>query len=196
MHAKLDIYVFITITGSIPLLMDYQSPEVSSTQQSVLLSLGLYLCWWTISLRRYHLPSSQCYYHQVNTFAGGLLVSRCIIYPVASVTITRLIPLLVDYQSPEVSSTRQPVFRLNNVIITKTIVPLPREYVTIVRLLSILFMPLQCSYSIRCFFIWFSNPLNLSVHNGDYCRNAQCIKFDIYVFIIIMQGAILQYYME
>jgi hypothetical protein len=34
----------------------------------VLLSLGRYLCWWTIS------PSSQCYYHWVGTSAGGLLV--------------------------------------------------------------------------------------------------------------------------
>ena len=105
MYTKLDIYVCITITRLIPLEVDYQSPEVSPTQQSVLLSLGSYLCWWTISLRRYHLPSSQCYYHQVDTSAGGLLVSGGTIYPVVSVTITRLIPLLVDYQSPEVSST-------------------------------------------------------------------------------------------
>jgi len=26
----------------------------------VLLSLGRYLCWWTISPRGYHPPSSQC----------------------------------------------------------------------------------------------------------------------------------------
>ena len=55
------IYVFITITGSIPLLMDH-----SSTFS--LLSLGQHLCWWTISLRFY-------YYHWVNTSAGGQLVS-------------------------------------------------------------------------------------------------------------------------
>ena len=35
MRTKLDIYVFITITGSIPLLVDYQSPMISSSQQSV-----------------------------------------------------------------------------------------------------------------------------------------------------------------
>jgi hypothetical protein len=33
----------------------------------------------------------------INTSVGGLLVSGCIIHPVVSVTITRVIPLLVDY---------------------------------------------------------------------------------------------------
>jgi hypothetical protein len=28
-----------------------------------LLILGRYLYWWTISPRRYHTPSSQCFYH-------------------------------------------------------------------------------------------------------------------------------------
>ena len=91
------------VTGSIPLLVDYQSPRVSSAcsqcfyhwvdtsadgllvpegiicLQSVLLSLGRYLCWWTISPRGYHPP-------------------------VVSASITGSIPLLVDYQSPRVSS--------------------------------------------------------------------------------------------
>ena len=72
------IYVFITITGSIPLLMDH-----SSTFS--LLSLGQHLCWWTISLRFY-------YYHWVNTSAEGPLIYVLI-------TITGSIHLLVDYKS-------------------------------------------------------------------------------------------------
>ena len=40
----------------------------------MLLSQGRYLCWWTISPRGYRPPSSQCYYHWVDTSAGGLLV--------------------------------------------------------------------------------------------------------------------------
>jgi hypothetical protein len=63
----------------------------------VLLSLGRFLCWWTIIPRRYHPPSSQCYYHWVDTSAGGLLCLGSIIHPVVSVTITDSIPLLVDY---------------------------------------------------------------------------------------------------
>ena len=55
----------------------------------VLLSIGRYHCWWTISLCLYYYPS-------VDTTAGGLLVYVCII-------IHRSIPLLVDYQSMFVS---------------------------------------------------------------------------------------------
>ena len=44
-RTKFDIYVFITITGSIPLLVDY----LIST--FLLLSLGRYHCWWTITPR-------------------------------------------------------------------------------------------------------------------------------------------------
>jgi hypothetical protein len=44
-----DIYVFITIIGSIPLLVDYYTPG-------------------------YHTPSSQSFYHWGDTSAGGLLV--------------------------------------------------------------------------------------------------------------------------
>ena len=50
-----------------------------------------------IAPRGYHPPSSQCYYHWVDTSAGGLLVPEDIILPVVSVSITRSIPLLVDY---------------------------------------------------------------------------------------------------
>ena len=102
--------VSVSITGSIPLLVDYQSSSVSYTQQSVFLSLGQYLYWWTISPREYHTPSSQCFYHQVHTSTGGLLVLECIIHPVVSVSITGSILLLVDYQSSRVSYTKQSVF--------------------------------------------------------------------------------------
>ena len=102
--------VSVSITGSIPLLVDYQSSRVSYTQQSVFLSLGQYLYWWTISPRVYHIPSSQCFYHQVDTSTGELLVLECIIHPLVSVSITGSIPLLVDYQSVSVSYTQQSVF--------------------------------------------------------------------------------------
>ena len=94
--------VSVSITGSIPLLVDYQSSSVSYTQQSVFLSLGQYLYWWAISPRVYHTPSSQCFYHQVDTSTGGLLVLEGIIHPVVSVSIAGTIPLLVDYQSSSI----------------------------------------------------------------------------------------------
>ena len=102
--------VSVSITGSILLLVDYQSSKVSCTQQSVFLSLGGYLYWWTISPRVYHTPSSQCFYHWVDTSTGGLLVLEGIIHPVVSVSISRSIPLLVDYQSSRVSYTQLSVF--------------------------------------------------------------------------------------
>ena len=89
--------VSVSITGSIPLLVDYQSLAVSSVQQSVFLSLGRYLCWWTISPWVYHQSSSQCFYHWS-------------------------IHLLVDYQSLGVSSVQQSVFQdlycLSNMSVT------------------------------------------------------------------------------
>ena len=102
--------VSVSITGSIPLLVDYQSPRVSFSQQSVFPSLGQYHSWWIISLRGYHSPSSQCFYHWVNTTLGGLLVPEGIILPVVSVSITGSIQLLVDYQSPMLSFSQQSVF--------------------------------------------------------------------------------------
>ena len=39
MGIKLDIYVFITVSGSIPLLVDFWSLRVSTGQQSVLLDI-------------------------------------------------------------------------------------------------------------------------------------------------------------
>jgi hypothetical protein len=44
-----------------------------------------------------HTPSSQCFYHWVNTSVGGLLVPEGIIRPVVSVSIIGSVPLLVDY---------------------------------------------------------------------------------------------------
>ena len=102
--------ISVSITGSIPLLVDYQSSRVSYIQQSVFLSLGRHFYWWTISPRRYHAPNSQCFYHWVDTSTGGLLVLECIIHPVVSVSITGSIPLLVGYQSSRVSYTQQSVF--------------------------------------------------------------------------------------
>ena len=49
------------------------------------------------SPRGCHPPSCQCFYHWVDTFNGGLLVPECVIRPVVSVSITGLIPLMVDY---------------------------------------------------------------------------------------------------
>ena len=102
--------VSVSITGSIQLLVDYQSPRVSFSQQLVFLSLGQYNSWWIISPRGYHSPSSQCFYHWVNTTLGGLLVPDVIILPVVSVSITGSIQLLVDYQSLRVSFSQQSVF--------------------------------------------------------------------------------------
>ena len=106
--------VSVSITRSIPLLLvDYQTSRLSSVQQSVFLSLGLYLfCWQTIRPRGYHPPSSQCFYHQVYTSSvGRLLDLEGIIRPVVSVSITRSIPLLlVDYQTSRVSSASSQCF--------------------------------------------------------------------------------------
>ena len=102
--------VSVSINGSIPLLLDYQSPKVSSSQQSMFLSLGRFLCWWAISRRRQHPPSSRYHYHLGHTSAGGLLVPEGIIHPVVNVSISRSITLLVDYQFPNVSSTQQSMF--------------------------------------------------------------------------------------
>ena len=102
--------VSVFITGSIPLLVYYQSTRVSSTQQSVFLSLGRYHCQCTISPRGYHPPSSQCFYHWVDTTVSVLLVHEGIICPVVSVSIIGSIPLLVYYQFTRLSSTQQSVF--------------------------------------------------------------------------------------
>ena len=127
--------VSVTTTGSTPLLVDYQSQRISFVQQSVLLSLNRHLCRWTISHREYHpsccqcyyhwidtsaggllvtesiiRPSCQCFYHGIDISAGGLLVTESIIHPVVSVSINGSTPLMVDYQSQRVSSVLQSVF--------------------------------------------------------------------------------------
>ena len=96
--------VSVSITGSTPLLVDYQSQRVSSVQLSVLLPLDRHLCWWTVSHREYHSSSCQCYFRWIDTSAGGLLVTESIIRPVVSVTITESTPLPLDYQSQRVPS--------------------------------------------------------------------------------------------
>jgi hypothetical protein len=65
----------------------------------MLLSLDRHFICWTNSQREYHLSCCQCYYHRIDTSAGGLLVRESIIRPVVSVTITGSTPLLVDYIS-------------------------------------------------------------------------------------------------
>ena len=72
-------YVFITITRSITLLVDYWWTIF------LLLSLCRFLGWWTIGGLSFY------YYHCVDSSAGGLLVDYVFI------TITRSITLLVDY---------------------------------------------------------------------------------------------------
>ena len=52
----------------------------------LLLSLGRYLDWWTISPQRYHPLSSRCFYHWVDTSAGELLVPKGITRSVVSVS--------------------------------------------------------------------------------------------------------------
>jgi hypothetical protein len=121
-RTKFDIYVIITITGSIPLLVDYHWVDTSAGG----LSLGRYLCWWTIIgsiplLVDYHWVDTSagglslgrylCWwtiigsipllvdYHWVDTSAGGLSLGRYLCWW----TIIGSIPLLVDYQSPRVS---------------------------------------------------------------------------------------------
>ena len=69
---------------------------IDKISKCLLLLLGQYLCRWTISPREYHAPSSQCFYHWVNTSVGGLLVLEGIMRPVVSVSITGSMPLLVD----------------------------------------------------------------------------------------------------
>jgi hypothetical protein len=64
----------------------------------LLLSLGQYLSWWTISRRGYHPPSSQCFSIDmaylvfisitgVDTTVGGLIVTEGIIRPVFSASV-------------------------------------------------------------------------------------------------------------
>ena len=61
---KLDIYfLFITISGSIPLLVGYiyyyQWLDTSAGGLYLLLSVARYLCWWAICPRGYYRSSHQ-----------------------------------------------------------------------------------------------------------------------------------------
>ena len=91
----------------------------NSISTFLLLSLDRYLCWWTISPRVYHPPSSQCFCHWVDTSAGGLLVPEGIVHPVVSVS---ALTWLIKYM--ETSS-------LIHVIINTTKVLLFQPYVTV-----------------------------------------------------------------
>jgi hypothetical protein len=79
--------------------------------------MGRYTYWWTISPRWYHPPSSQCYYHWVDTSAGGLLVPDGIIRQVVHV--------------PHCHGLLDILLFLNNVIIIKTKVLLPQPILVI-----------------------------------------------------------------
>jgi hypothetical protein len=80
-------------TNSSPVAREIDSVMETLTTGPMILS---YFCWWTISIRGYHPPSSQCYYHWVDTSAGGLLVPEGIIGPVVSESITGSIALATD----------------------------------------------------------------------------------------------------
>ena len=62
----------------------------------LLLSLGYTSVGGLLVPKGYHPPSSQCYYHWVDTSVGGLSDPKGITHLAVSVTITGLIPLLVD----------------------------------------------------------------------------------------------------
>jgi hypothetical protein len=53
------------ITGSIPLLVDYYYHWVYTSAGGLLLSLGLYLCWWTIIITGSIPLLVDYYYHWV-----------------------------------------------------------------------------------------------------------------------------------
>ena len=77
----------------------------------LLLSLGRYLRWWTISPRWYHPPSSQCFYHWIDTSAGELLVPKGITRSVVSVSSLTWLIRYIYYWNLQF---------LNNLIIIKT----------------------------------------------------------------------------
>jgi hypothetical protein len=89
----------------------------------VFLSLGRYLCRWTIISQWYHPPSSQCFYHWVDISAGGLLFLDGIIHPVVRfffcTDMLYYVYLCLKFTF------------LNNVTIIETKVNLSQEYVII-----------------------------------------------------------------
>jgi hypothetical protein len=96
-HIIVRNHAYLLFQNSIVSIDITASSTLNLTFTYSLLSLGRYLCWWTISPWGYHPPSSQCFYHWVDTSAGELLVPEGIIRLVVSVTITGSIPLLVNY---------------------------------------------------------------------------------------------------
>jgi hypothetical protein len=140
----------------------------------VFLSLGQYLCWWTISPRGYHPPSSQCFYHWVNTSAGGLFVLEDIIRPVVSVLalswFIRYIFITEIYSSEIVNQNKAKVL-------------LPQSLVT----LSDFGYPVWWPWVLllpKLYIFWLSYLSNLSVPDeGHSTKGVVRTKFDIYVFI-------------
>ena len=96
-HIIVRNHAYVLFQNSIVSIDITASSTLNLTSTYSLLSLGRYLCWWTISPWGYHPPSSQCYYHWVDTSAGELLFPEGIIRLVVSVSITGSIPLLVNY---------------------------------------------------------------------------------------------------
>jgi hypothetical protein len=86
------------------------------------LSLGRYLCCWTINPRRFHSPISQCFYHWVDTSADGPLVPECIILPAVNVSITGF-----DFSAGALLVPEGIILQAVNVYITGSI-PLLADY--------------------------------------------------------------------
>ena len=83
----------------------------------LLLSLGGYLCWWTISPWGYHSLSSLGFYHWVDTSVSGLLVPGGIIYSVVWASPRTWFIRYIYYWN---------LLFLNNVIINETKVVFPQ----------------------------------------------------------------------
>ena len=99
-------HIFCSIKFECRFIVQIRSNKTNLIYTFLLILLGRYICWWTIIPRGYHPHSSQCFYHSVDTSAGGLLLPEGIIRPVVSVSITESIHLLVDYYSPRVPSAQ------------------------------------------------------------------------------------------
>jgi hypothetical protein len=65
--------------------------------RGLLISLGWYLCWWTITITGLRTLLVDYYYHYVDTSTGGLLLSLGWYLYWLTINITWLISLLVDY---------------------------------------------------------------------------------------------------
>ena len=101
-YINLDIYLFIaecTETRNVYCINLKQFLRVHWKLFSHFLHSIVYILLDNVKdYQRLHVVfSSQCFHHWVDTSAAGLLVPECILCPVVSVSITGLIPLLVDY---------------------------------------------------------------------------------------------------